>query len=137
MSADLNRVLLVGRLVRDPELKSTNSGSMFCRFTLASNWPNFKRDTDNKVDVGFFDCVAWGKVADIVAKYVNKGERIGIDGALRFSSWENSEGKKMSKVEIKVDNIQFLESKKQSADEPQESTSQSDMSMGATSDIPF
>lgn len=111
MANDLNRVVIVGRLVRDAELKSTNSGSYFSRFTLASNRTIFQKDSKNKEEIGFFDCVAWGKLAEIISKYAEKGRRVAVDGHLRYSSWENQEGKKQSKVEIFVENFQFLDSK--------------------------
>lgn len=111
--SDLNRVVLVGRLTRDPEMRSTNSGSYFCRFTLASNRFVAKKDSDTKQETGFFDCVAWGRSAETINKYVRKGQRIAIDGSLRFSEWANNEGKKNRKVEIFVENFQFLEARGQ------------------------
>lgn len=109
MATDLNRVMLVGRLTRDPEVKSTQSGTVFARFTLASN-RTYRTKEETREEVGFFDCISWGKQAEVIAKYLSKGKRIGIDGFLRFSSWE-SDGRKNSKVEIQVDNFQFLDSK--------------------------
>ena len=111
MANDINRVVLVGRLTRDPELRSTNSGSYLCRFTLASNRTIFQKDGENKEEVGFFDCVAWGKLAEVISKYTQKGRRVAVDGALRFSTWENTEGKRQSKVEVFVENFQFLDSR--------------------------
>ncbi len=111
MANDLNRVLLVGRLTRDPELRSTNNGTMFCRFSIASNRSYYRKEGDLQEDVGYFDCVSWGKPAEIISKYLSKGKRVGIDGSLRWSQWENSEGKKQSKVEVHVDNFQFLDAK--------------------------
>jgi single-strand DNA-binding protein len=109
LANDINRVILVGRLTRDPELRSTPSGSYLCRFTLASNRTIFQKDSENKEEVGFFDCIAWGKLAEIVSKYAQKGRRVGIDGSLRFSAWDNAEGKRQSKVEVHVENFQFLD----------------------------
>ena len=111
MANDLNRVLLIGRLTRDPELKSIGSGTVLCKFSLASNRSYYKNEGDLKEEVSFFNCVAWGKLAETISKYVTKGQRLGIDGSLRWSQWENTEGKKQSKVEIKVENFQFLDSK--------------------------
>lgn len=114
MASDINRVILVGRLTRDPELKATSNGSFYCRFTLASNRTFYKKDTNETRDeAGFFDCVAWGKLAEVISKYVTKGRRIAVDGSLRFNSWEDSEGKKQSRVNIYVENFQFLEAKPQ------------------------
>jgi len=110
MANDLNRVILVGRLTRDPELKATSNGSYFCRFSLASN-RSYTKNGEQVENVGFFECVAWGKLAEIISKYVKKGRRIGIDGTLRFSRWEGQDGQNRSKVEIYVDNFQFLDAK--------------------------
>jgi len=111
LANDINRVVLVGRLTRDPELRSTNTGSYFCRFTLASNRTIFQKDGANREEAGFFDCVAWGKLAEVISKYTQKGRRVAVDGSLRFSSWDGNDGKKQSKVEIYVENFQFLDSK--------------------------
>ena len=111
MANDLNRVVLIGRLTRDPELRSTNSGSYLCRFTLASNRTIFQKDAENREEVGFYDCVAWNKLAEVISKYTQKGRRVAVDGSLRFSTWEGTDGKKQSKVEIHVENFQFLDAK--------------------------
>lgn len=135
MANDINRVVLVGRLTRDPELRSTPTGSYLCRFTLASNRTVFVKDGDNKDEVGFFDCIAWGKLAEVISKYAQKGRRVGVDGSLRFSAWDNAEGKRQSKVEIYVENFQFLDVKQAGEShaeqpEPQRSEPYND-------DIPF
>lgn len=135
MANDINRIFLIGRLTRDPELRSTNSGSYLCRFTLASNRVIFQKDADNKEEVGFFDCVAWGKLAEVISKYSGKGRRVGVDGSLRFSSWDDQEGKKRSKVEIFVENFQFLDSK--SGGENPGHTDDADMDRQAESSNPF
>lgn len=112
MASDINKVILIGRLTREPELKSTNSGKSFCRFSLASNRSIYNRDTqESRDEVGFFDCVAWGKAGEVIHKYVQKGRRICVEGSLRWSSWEDSGGVKRSKVDINVDAFQFLDSK--------------------------
>ncbi len=117
MANDINRVILVGRLTRDPELRSTNTGKYLCRFSLASNRTIFQKDAENREEVGFFDCVAWGKLAEVISKYAQKGRRVAVDGSLRFSTWENQEGKKQSKVEIYAENFQFLDSKGSAPDD--------------------
>lgn len=115
MANDINRVILIGRLTRDPELKSTNSGNYFCRFSLASNRNIYNKQTgESRDEVGFFDCVAWGKSAETIHKYLQKGRRICVEGNLRWSSWEATDGKKQSKVEINVEGFQFLDAKSDS-----------------------
>lgn len=112
MASDINRVILIGRLTRDPELKSTNNGKYFCRFSLASNRQIYNRDSgESRDEVGFFDCIAWGKSAETIHKYLQKGRRICVEGNLKWSSWETTDGKKQSKVEINVEGFQFLDSK--------------------------
>lgn len=116
---DLNRVVIIGRLTREPDLKSTSGGVNFCRFSIASN-RSVKTGDVYKDEAGFFDCVAWGKTAESVQRFFSKGSRIIIDGSLRWSSWE-SEGQKRSKVEIFVESFNFGDSKK-SGDAPQGET---------------
>lgn len=124
---DLNRITIIGRLVRDPDLKSTNSGSFICRFSIASN--KRVKSGDGWTDkAGFFDCVCFGKQAENAIKYLAKGKRVAIDGSLDWSSWEK-DGKKMSKVEIAVDSYQFLDPKSESAG--------GGVAMAADEDIPF
>ena len=153
MANDLNRVFLIGRLTRDPELRSTNNGTMFCRFSIASNRSYYRKEGDQKEGdlqeyVGYFDCVAWGKQAEVISKYLSKGRRVGVDGSLRWSQWENQEGKKQSKVEIHVDNFQFLDPKglspsgdEASSPEPAQSPPESEAPSGSGAmnddDIPF
>lgn len=116
MASDINRVILIGRLTRDPELKATNGGKNFCRFSLASNRSIYNRDTQQSRDeVGYFDCVVWGKMGEVIHKYKQKGDRICVEGNLRWSSWEGTDGKKLSKVEINVETFQFLDARRDGA----------------------
>lgn len=120
--SDVNRVVLIGRLTRDIEIKTTNSGQSFTKFSLASNRAIYNRDTkETKYEAGFFDCVAFGKSAETLQKYTKKGSRICVEGSLRWSSWEGTDGKKQSKTEIQVEGFQFLDVKpqgEQSSDAP-------------------
>lgn len=136
MANDLNRAVLVGRLVRDPELKSTSGGTYFCRFTLASNYS--AKSGDSYVDkVNFIDCIAWGKSAEAIHKYAQKGHRVAVDGALRWSSWEGTDGKKHSKVDINVETFQFLQPKSEQSSEPQGDPAAAAHFEGVDDDIPF
>lgn len=119
MAGDINRVVLVGRLTRDPEMKATNRGGYICRISLASNRYIYNRETgEGREEAGFFDCISFGRTAETIAKYLKKGSRIGVEGTLRWSSWENQEGKKNSKVDILIESFQFLDSKTKSNDTP-------------------
>lgn len=104
--SDIFKVIGNGRLVKDVELKQTTSGTRVGSFSIAVN-----RKYNDKEETSFFNCVAFGKTAEIIAQYVKKGHRIGIDGRLVQRSWEK-DGQKRSTVEIVVENFQFLESRK-------------------------
>jgi single-strand DNA-binding protein len=110
MAQDVNSVVLIGRLVRDVEIKATNGGGLIAKFTLASNRSDKRGDTWSEA-VGFFDCILFGKRAEALQKHTRKGSRICVDGNLRWSSWEVSDGKKQSRVEINVTDFQFLDAK--------------------------
>lgn len=110
--SDINRVILVGRLTRDPEMKATNRGTYVSRLCLASSRYIYNKESgEGRDETGFFDCIAFGRVAETIGKYLTKGSRIAVDGSLRWSSWENKEGKRSSKVEISIDSFQFLDTK--------------------------
>lgn len=106
----LNRVIIVGRLVRDPELKYTANGVAFANFTIAVNRP-FKNQQTNEYDADFINCVVWRKPAENLANYMKKGNQIGVDGQIRTRSYENQDGKRIFVTEVVADSVQFLESK--------------------------
>lgn len=112
MSSDLNRLILFGRMVRAIEIKSTQNGGLVGKFTLTSNRKEKRGDSWQEA-VGFFDVVCFGKQAETLKKYTDKGSRIAIEGHLRFYQWEGSDGKKHSKIEIGLDGFQFLDSKQE------------------------
>jgi len=113
MASDINRVILIGRLTRDSELKSTNSGGKFCRFSLASNRNIYNKQTgESRDEVGFFEATIWGRSGEAFAKYTKKGSKVCIEGRLHWSSWEK-DGKTFSKVDIAVDSFQFLDAKQE------------------------
>lgn len=103
--SSFNKSILMGRLTKDPELRSTTTGKNVCSFSLAVD------KMGNTDQANFFDCVAWEKRAETISKYLNKGSQILIEGHLDQQSWEK-DGKKMSKVVVIVDNFQFMSSVK-------------------------
>lgn len=105
----LNRVVLVGRLTRDPELKYTPNGIAVASITLAVNRPFSNQQGNREAD--FINVVIWRKQAENVANYLRKGSLAGIDGRLQTRSYENNEGKKVFVMEVVADSVQFLESK--------------------------
>ena len=111
MAGDINRVTLVGRLTRDPELRHLPSGSPVLQMGLAVNGRQ-KDDGGNWIDKpNFFDIKVFGNQAEMLAQHLSKGRRVGIDGRLDWSSWEAQDGSKRSKVEIVAFTVQFLDSR--------------------------
>lgn len=133
--SDVNKVIIIGRLTRDIEIKTTNNGGFVGKFSLASNRKEKSGDTWTEKP-GFFDCVVFGKSAEILKQYTRKGSKLCVEGSLRWSSWEGSDGKKQSKVEIHVEGFQFLDAKPQGeqASEPQSAATFGGM---VDEDIPF
>lgn len=106
MANDINRVFLIGRLTRDPEYKTINQSSVV-NFSIANN-RIYVTNGEKKEETNFFDCVAWGKLAEIFKQYTSKGKQIAIEGRLQQSVWDTPDGKKASKVRIVVDTMQLL-----------------------------
>jgi single-strand DNA-binding protein len=104
--ADINHVVLVGRLTRNAELKYTNSGAAVSKFSIAIN--QRRKKDDQWVDEShFFDIVFWGKGAEAINQYLVKGKQVGIEGQLRQDRWEQ-EGQSRSRVEIFATNVMLL-----------------------------
>ncbi|MCW2924498.1 MAG: single-stranded DNA-binding protein [Thermoleophilia bacterium] len=109
--SDLNRVTVVGRLTRDPEVRYTSGGMPIVNLGLAVNGKKKDPTSGQWTEVpNFFDVVMFGDRFEKLASHLEKGRRIGIDGSLRWSSWE-TDGQKRSKVEIVADELQFLDSR--------------------------
>lgn len=101
--ANVNRVILVGNLTRDVEVRHTQGGMAVAKFGLAIN-----RKSKNAETTCFVDCTAFDKSAELLAQYVRKGSPLFVEGRLEFSTWEAKDGGKRSKIEVVVENFQFL-----------------------------
>jgi single-strand DNA-binding protein len=111
MAGDINRVTLVGRLTRDPELRHIPSGTAVLELGLAVNGRQ-QDESGNWVDKpNFFDVKVYGRQAETLAQHLQKGRRVGIDGRLDWRSWEAQDGSKRSKVDVVAQNVQFLDSR--------------------------
>lgn len=111
----LNRVCLIGRLTRDPELRTTNSGKSVVEFSIAVN-KRFK-PTDGGPDADFFRCKAWGSTAEFVENYLSKGRLVAVDGRLETRKWTDNEGNNRAIIEVVADNVQSLERPRDDAPE--------------------
>ena len=104
----MNRVVLVGRMTRDPELRRTNTGSAVTSFTLALN-RNYQ--SADGIQADYIPCVVWNKAAENVEKYCSRGSLVGVEGRLRSRNYDNAQGQKVYVVEVVCDSVQFLETK--------------------------
>ncbi len=107
--ANLNRVLLIGNLTRDPELRVTPKGTAICQFGLAIS-RSFKDESGQvREEATFVDIEAWGKQGETIAKYCTKGRPLFVEGRLRFDQWEDkATQQKRSKLKVVLENFQFL-----------------------------
>ncbi|MGG2105521.1 single-stranded DNA-binding protein [Lysinibacillus pakistanensis] len=102
----INRVVLVGRLTTDPELRYTPNGIASCKFRVAVN-RSFKNEGEQQAD--FISCVAWRKQAENLANFMKKGNLIGLEGRIQTGSYEGQDGKRVYTTDVVADSIQFLE----------------------------
>ena len=108
MAGNINRVVLVGNLTRDPELRHTPSGTPVCSLRVAVNTRR-KDETGQWVDKpNYFDVTVWGQQGENCAQYLSKGRPVAIDGRLEWREWETPEGNKRQAVEVVADSVQFL-----------------------------
>ena len=106
--ASVNKVILVGNLGRDPELRYTPSGQPVANFTLATNERFSSRDGEKQERTEWHRIVAWGRTGELCAQYLSKGRSVYIEGRLQTREWENKEGHKQRTTEIVANTVQFL-----------------------------
>lgn len=114
--ASLNRVMIIGNLTRDPDLRYTSNGTAVASFGMAIN-RKFKQGDEWKEDVCYVDVTAWDKLAENVTEHLNKGSLALIEGRLDLQQWE-TDGQKRSKLQIVAQNVQFLDGKKVESEVP-------------------
>lgn len=102
----MNRVVLVGRLTRDPEMRTTTSGISQTRFTLAVNRRGTNQDGSREAD--FINCVAWRGTAEAIAKYLTKGRELAVEGRIQTGSYDAQDGTKRYTTDVVVDNFTFI-----------------------------
>lgn len=108
----MNKIILVGRLTKDPELSATQNSS-YVRFNLAVD-RRFKRDGD-EVTADFPSCIAWGKTAEFIDKYFHKGMKLGLVGRIQTGSYTNQDGQKVYTTDVVAEEVKFVESKNASS----------------------
>lgn len=105
----MNKVQLVGRLTKDPELRTTANGVSVCSFTVAVN-RRFK-NPQGEYEADFINCVAWRQSAELLAKYFAKGRMVGIVGSIQTRNYDNKEGQRVYVTEVSVEEVHFVESR--------------------------
>ena len=109
--ANYNKVLLMGRLTRDIELKYTPSNQAVANIGLAVNNRYKTKDGEDKEETTFVDCEAWGRTAEVLKQYLAKGKPVFIEGRLKLDQWQDKEGGNRSKLKVVVEGFQFIDSK--------------------------
>ncbi len=130
----LNRIILIGRLTRDPELRYVPSGQPVASFTLAVDRPFVNQQGERGTD--FIDIVAWRKLAEQVTQHLSKGRLVAVEGRLQIRSYETQDGQKRKVAEVVADAVRFLDRKGAAAPTPEAATG--DEEGGETGDdVPF
>ncbi|MBX4187950.1 MAG: single-stranded DNA-binding protein [Candidatus Doudnabacteria bacterium] len=131
---DLNKVMIIGRLTRDPELRSTPNGAQVVSFSVATgfSWTD-QSSGQKKEQTEFHNVVAWRKLAEIIAQYLKKGSQVYIEGRLQTRSWEGQDGKKNYRTEIVADNMIMLGSRSSSSSAPAPEASMPEQSQAPAS----
>ena len=107
---DLNKVMIIGRLTRDPELRTTPNGAAVCQLSVATNFVYTSQQSGQKVEqVEYHNVVVWRKLAEIANQYLKKGQRVYLEGRLQTRSWEGQDGQKRYKTEVVADNMIMLD----------------------------
>ena len=111
MAGSFNKVLLMGNLTRDVEIRHTSSNTAVGNFGIAVNRRYKTQSGDQREEVTFVDCEAWGRTAEVMAQYLSKGRSVFIEGRLKLDQWEDKNGGgKRSKLSVVVENFQFVDS---------------------------
>lgn len=106
-----SKAIITGNLTRDPELRNTTSGTSVCSFAVAVNRVYRGADGENKEEVSYIDCSAWGKLGEMIAQYAKKGSGVLVSGRLSQRSYEDKNGVKRSRTEIVAEDFNFIGSR--------------------------
>jgi single-strand DNA-binding protein len=134
--ANYNKVLLMGNLTRDPELKRTSSDMAVAQVSIAVNRQYKDRNGEQVKETTFVDCEAWGRTAEVMAQYLSKGKPVFVEGRLKLDQWQDKDGNNRSKLKVVIEKFEFIDSKGNQSSTPpaqQEVTT----APPADDDIPF
>jgi len=131
MTRGLNKVMLIGRLGQDPEMRYTPSGRPLTKFQLAANRSWTTADGEKKTETEWFNIVAWGKLAEICNQYLNKGQLIYVEGRLHTRRWQDDNGTNHSSIEVITQEMIMLDGR------PEEESTSSSEDQPGEDDYPF
>ena len=134
--SDTNTVVLTGNLTRDPELRYTPKGVAVANVGLASN-RKYRQGDDLKDEACFIDVTVFGSTAEAVAKHLDKGRKVLVEGRLRFHSWETEGGQKRSKLDVIAERVNFLPRASKNGNGGENGANEFDGSIPDDSDVPF
>ena len=120
-----NKAIVMGNIVRDPEVRYTPSGTAVCNFTIASN-----HKYKDKEEILYLDVVAWGKKGETIADFMSKGKPILVEGRLKMDEWEDKDGKKRTKIKLNLESFNFVGPREAGEDNPPQDS-------GDDEDTPF
>jgi len=131
-----SKAIVTGNLTRDPELRTTTSGTNVCSFSVAVNRTYKGADGENKEEVSYIDCVAWGKLGEVISNYAKKGSSVLVSGRLNQRSFEGKDGIKRSRTEIVAEDFNFIGSNPASRDGGNYNSTSTDTAADTSVDIP-
>jgi single-strand DNA-binding protein len=134
--ASLNKVLLIGNLTRDPDVRVMSNGRPVCNFGLALNRSYKDAEGNRKEEATFVDVECFGPRAEAVGRFFTKGRAIFVEGRLKFDQWESKEGEKRSALKVVLDNFEFVDSRPESSDAGKSSESSRDSSASEVAPSP-
>ncbi len=135
--AGLNKIMLIGNVGRDPEMRYTQSGQPVTSFSLAVNRFRGNREGDRQEETEWFDIVTWSKLAETCNQYVTKGKQIYVEGRIHMRSWEGQDGQKRSKNEVTAETVVFLGGSPSTGAMPEGSFAEAKVGEDSPDDLPF
>ena len=135
--ATYNKVLIMGNLTRDPELKQTPSNQSVAQIGIAMNRKFKDREGNMREETTFVDCEAWGRTAEVMAQYLSKGKPVFVEGRLKLDQWQDKDGNNRSKLKVVIETCQFIDSKGGQSSTPPATAAAAPPSAPPADDIPF
>ena len=142
----MNKIIIIGNLGRDPEMRYTQNGSAVTSFSVASNRKYTTREGERRDETEWFNCSAWGKLAETVQQYLQKGSKVYVEGRLTTRQYQTQSGENRTSIDVMLTEIQFLDSRSDQGDRNQEprgyynqgnQSSRSTAYEDAVDDLPF